>query len=237
MVMYVRTPGIVRMAAQSGLDFVLIDLQHSTLGLETVADMCEVARACGIAALIRPSEVNQDSANRLLDIGADGFMFHDVTSVDQIRDSVRAAKYAPDGSRGISVGGPSSNYRPGAIDADLLRGANERLFVIAQIESAEGVANIDSILDGGTIDAVEIGKQDLSIALGVPGQMSHPRMTEATDTVASACAARDVPLMTTVATLDAARRAVDTGYRIINWRNDKAILLDSFATFVGATTR
>ena len=70
MVMWVRTPGIIRMAAVAGFDYVMIDLQHSNLGFETVVDMCEVARAAGIALFIRPSDMSQDVVNRLQDMGA-----------------------------------------------------------------------------------------------------------------------------------------------------------------------
>lgn len=232
MVMYVRTPGIVRMAAAAGLDYVLIDLQHSVFGLETVADMCEVARAAGIAALVRPGAVSQDTINQLLDVGVDGLMLHDVTSRAQLEESVRQTRYAPDGTRGISVGGPASNYRPGAIDADLLRTTNEAQIVIAQIESQAGLDELESILESTGLDVIEIGRQDLSISLGVPGATAHPTVEAAVDTVIEACRSRKVAIAMAAGSVEEARRLVERGVAMVTWRTDKAILLDSYRTIV-----
>ena len=102
MVMYVRTPGVVRMAAAAGLDYVLIDLQHSIFDLELVADMCEVARAAGIAALVRPNRADADTVNRIQDLGANGLMFPDVSSRRQIEQGITAMHYPPNGTRGIA---------------------------------------------------------------------------------------------------------------------------------------
>lgn len=234
MLMYVRTPGIVRMAAAAGFDYVLIDLQHSVLGIETVADMCEVARATGVGAFLRPNVVSQDTVNQLLDLGADGLMLHDVSSSEQLETSSRQMRYAPAGSRGISVGGPASDYRHGPIDAGLLTFSNERQLVIAQIESRDGVEAAESIVESGAADVIELGRQDLSISLGVPGETTHATVQDAVDRVLDVCRTRDVPVSMAAGSVDEARRLVDRGVRMITWRNDKAILLDSYRTFTSS---
>lgn len=231
MVMYVRTPGIVRMAASAGFDYVLIDLQHSVFGLETVADMCEVARGAGIAAIVRPGVVSQDTLNQLLDVGVEGLMLHDVASRPQLEESARQTKYAPDGTRGISVGGPASDYRHGPIDAQLLSSANERQLVIAQIESQAGLDELDAIIASGAADVIEIGRQDLSISLGLPGELGHATVEAAVDRVVKLCRDQQVPVAMAAGSLDEGRRLLERGVQMITWRNDKAILLDSYWTF------
>jgi 2-keto-3-deoxy-L-rhamnonate aldolase RhmA len=230
MVMWVRTPGIIRMAASAGLDYVVVDLQHSNLGLETVADMCEVGRAAGIAVFIRPSDMGQDSVNRLQDLGADGFMFHDVTSRAQLDELIRPLTYPPRGTRGIAIGGPGADYRYGGVDADQLAAADDRQVTIVQIESQQGLDNLDSILSGG-VDVVDVGRQDLAISLGVPGQTTHALVEAAVDRVLQACAARGKVGALAVADVAEARRQLARGARFLTYRTDKAILLDGYRSF------
>jgi 2-keto-3-deoxy-L-rhamnonate aldolase RhmA len=234
MVMWVRTPGIVRMAAAAGLDYVMVDLQHSNLGFETVADMCEVARAADIALFIRPSDMGQDIVNRLQDLGADGFMFHDVTSRAQVDELIRPLTYPPRGSRGIAIGGPGADYVPG-VNAESLAAADDRQFSIIQIESQEGLDNINTILGDG-IDVVDIGRQDLAISLGVPGQIRHPRVEAAVDSVLKASAARGIACALAVATAEEARRELGRGARFLTYRTDKAIILDAYKSFAAAVS-
>jgi len=232
MVMWVRTPGVIRMAAVAGLDYVVVDLQHSNLGFETVADMCEVARAADIALFIRPSDMGQDTVNRLQDLGADGFMFHDVTSRAQLDELIRPLTYPPRGTRGIAIGGPGADYRPG-VSAESLAAADDRQLTIVQIESQEGLDNLDSILGDG-IDVVDVGRQDLSISLGVPGQITHPRVEAAVDSVLKASAARGIACALAVANAEEARRQLDRGARFLTYRTDKAIILDAYRSFSAA---
>lgn len=234
MVMYVRTPGIVRMAAAAGLDYVLIDQQHSNLGFETIADMCEMARACDIAALVRPSVVSPDTINRMQDLGVDGFMFHDVTSRVEIETTVGITNYPPAGIRGIALGGPGSNYRPGAIDADFLGACNDDQFRVVQIESRDGLERLDEIVATGGVDVVDIGRQDLSISLGVPGQLAHPDVVAAVAKVVAACEEHGVAFALAAGTEKEAGDVIASGARMVTWRTDKSILLDSYRNFAAA---
>jgi 2-keto-3-deoxy-L-rhamnonate aldolase RhmA len=232
MIMWVRTPGSVRMAAAAGFDYVVVDLEHSNLGLETVADMCEIARAAGIALFIRPNETGQDTVNRLQDLGADGFMFHDVTSRAQVEELTRPLRYPPRGTRGIALAGPGADYR-GPVTAEFLAAADDRLITIVQIESQDGLDNLDSILAGG-VDVADVGRQDLAISLGLPGQITHPQVTAAVDTVLKACAARGIACALAVANVEEARQEIARGARFITYRNDKAIMLDAYRGFAAA---
>jgi 2-keto-3-deoxy-L-rhamnonate aldolase RhmA len=234
MVMWVRTPGIIRMAAVAGLDYVVLDLQHSNLGLETVADMCEVARAAGIALFIRPSDMGQDSVNRLQDLGADGFMFHDVQSRAQVEELIRPVCYPPRGTRGIALAGPGADYR-GPVNAEFLAAADDRQLTIVQIESQEGLDNLDSILIDG-VDVADVGRQDLAIALGLPGQINHPQVEAAVDNVIKACVARGIAAAVAVADADEARLQMARGVRFLTYRNDKAIMLDAYRSFATAVS-
>jgi 2-keto-3-deoxy-L-rhamnonate aldolase RhmA len=170
----------------------------------------------------------------LQDLGIDGFVFHNVDSRQQLETSITPLRYPPEGSRGIAVGGPGSDYRPGAIDSALLRATDDRQFVVAQIESRTALENLESIMSGGGIDAIDVGLQDLSISLGVPGQTRHPLVEGALDRVIEVCRSRGVAIHLAVRSAEDAQHFLARGVKLLTWRTDKAILSDSYRSFVSA---
>src|SRR5262245_11433581 len=79
-----RHQAIVRQIASAGFDFVVLEMEHSSLPWETIGDFCEMARASGITPVARPAELTRESTLRLLEIGAMGVMFHDVDDRDEV---------------------------------------------------------------------------------------------------------------------------------------------------------
>lgn len=227
MVMYVRAPGIIRMISQTGFDYVFVDMQHSSLGWETIADMCEVGRACGLAVIVRPSTVSQAQVNRIQDLGAHGIMFPDVRSREEIDRFLHWMHYPPSGERGVTVGGPSSDYR---VDRgpEALERLNRANIVVVQAECMEAVDALPSMLSGGGIDLVEVGRQDLSASLGVPGETSHPKVLDALRRVVADCDAHGVRVGAQAANNDDAQRLLDLGLRCISHIPDRRILLLNF---------
>ena len=233
MIMYTRNPGVVRMAAAAGLDYVTIDAQHSSFGLETMGDMCEVARAIGIAPIIRPSLVTQETVDQYLDLGAAGLMLHGVRSATQVVAALNMVRYPPDGERGVSIGGPSADYRAGGVDAEFLASQNDSLVLIAQIEGADGLADVDQIAATG-IDVLNVGRQDLAISLGVPGQVGHPDVSAAVERVFAIGREHGKRLSLAAGSIEEAKALAAAGVAMITWKNDKTILQGSFRSFADA---
>jgi 2-keto-3-deoxy-L-rhamnonate aldolase RhmA len=186
MIQFIRTPAVARMAAAAGYDFVFIDTEHSSLNWDVVGDMCEMARAAGVAPIVRPYGKDASLAGRFLDIGALGLMFHDVTSRDQIDALLDATRYFPDGHRGVTTGSAPTDYRVGNGQA-LQKFINDQMMLVIQVESREGIEHIDEMLSGGSVDVVEIGRNDLSTDLGVPLELRHPKVLSAVDEIIAAC--------------------------------------------------
>jgi 2-keto-3-deoxy-L-rhamnonate aldolase RhmA len=185
-VLFVQTPGIVRMIAEAGFDFCALDFQHTGLTSETIGAMCDMARACGITPIVRPASVTQGEVNRLQDAGAVGIMFPDVRSRAEI-DSYRSwMLYPPAGERGVGIAGAGSDYDPNR-GADALARLNDQALLVIQVEHSDAVKGLDAILEGGGVDLVEIGRNDLATSLGIPGQMDHPLMREAVQEVVECC--------------------------------------------------
>lgn len=222
-VLFTQTPGIVRMIAEAGFDFCCIDFQHTALTTETVGAMCDMARACGITPIVRPSLVSQGEVNRLQDAGAVGIMFPDVRSRADI-DLYRSwMLYPPSGERGVGLAGAGSDYDPER-GAEALAHRNSQSILCIQVEHSDAVKNLDSLLDGGGVDIIEIGRNDLATSLGIPGQLEHPRIQELVREVVEGCQKHGVTVGTGVEDAAGATAAIEMGLRSVCINTDRRIL-------------
>ena len=123
---------------------------------------------------------------RVLDVGAMGVVVPMVADAAQAQTLAQSAKYPPDGRRGLAFGVAHDDYRVGDLAEGMSR-ANEEVFVIAQIETVGGVAEVEAIAAVDGIDALWIGQYDLTASMGIPGRFDHPDFREATRRVLEAC--------------------------------------------------
>ncbi|MCK9548203.1 MAG: aldolase/citrate lyase family protein [Sphaerochaeta sp.] len=187
MIRLVRTPAIVLVAKEAGLDFVMFDMEHGPIGFETVSDAASMARAAGIDCFVRVPELTKGYVSRALDCGVTGIMVPMIKNGEEARAFARWARYQPIGKRGIGGWGAHTDYR----DASCLGEAffsqtNASILTIAQIEVAEAIEAIDEIAQVEGIDALLVGPADLSASLAVSGQFNHPLMDDAIARVADA---------------------------------------------------
>lgn len=174
---------IVTEALAPSVDFVWIDLEHNPASLESVSAHLIAARAGGVPALVRVPCSDTSWIKRVLDVGAEGLIVPQVRSLDEVRSIVSACRYPPQGTRGF---GPrrSGNYGREPLDQYLAE-ANRRVFVAIQIETAAAYEQLDAILGVPGYDSIVIGPNDLSGALGLMGQLDHPRVVEAVGSIAA----------------------------------------------------
>jgi 2-keto-3-deoxy-L-rhamnonate aldolase RhmA len=167
---------IARLAKTAGFDSLYVDLEHSSLSLETTGQICIAALEVGIAAFVRVPQL--ELAQRVLDGGALGIIVPDVRSAAQAREAVRYAKYPPLGERGFASALPHFGFRslPAREFCPVLDAAT---MVIVQFESAEAIENADAIFAVDGVDMVLFGTNDLTADMGIPGDYEHPRVREA----------------------------------------------------------
>lgn len=235
-IVQVRTPALIRWIASSGFDFVFVDAEHSDFSLETIGTMCELARASGLVPIVRPHELNGSLANRIQDLGAMGLMYHDITSRAQVDEILRSMRYPPAGIRGSTSLGPAMDY-VGGHGAEIKRFLDESSMLLIQIESREGIDHIDGILEGGGVDVVEIGRGDLSTALGVPLELRHPTVLEAIDEIVAACRRHGVAAGVNCVSSEDAADMVRRGVRCVSFSNERRLLLDAYRDAVDALRR
>ena len=165
--LFVRTPApqTVELLGQTGLDFVALDAEHAPFGVDALDKCILAARASGIPVLVRVPEANSTLVLSVLDMGAAGIIVPHVKTAGEALASVASTRYFG-GNRGFSAAHRAAGY--GAIPADTFKKKSDAsTIVIGQIEDAEGVENIAEIAAVSTLDAVFIGRADLSNSLGV----------------------------------------------------------------------
>ena len=172
-----RSNSFVKQMALAGHDFLWFDMEHAMFNWETVANLTQMSLVCDIVPLIRVTDLQYALVARALDAGAQGIVIPRVDTRAQVEEAVSFIKYPPLGHRG--AGGEARNgYRPTTIPEAIATGNAETL-VIVQIESTQGIENLDDICQVPGLDVICVGPQDLSISLGIPGQRQSPVFIEA----------------------------------------------------------
>ncbi len=143
-----NTPGIARIAAAAGGDFVLFDLEHTGWSMETLRTLMASTRAADLAPMVRVPATQYHFLARALDVGVQGITVPMVESEEQARVIVQSAKYPPLGVRGAAFGVAHDDYRGGDV-LEKMQSANDEVLLLALIETARGVEHADRIARGG----------------------------------------------------------------------------------------
>lgn len=182
-------PDIASLFAGASGHFVGVDLEHTMTELSMVQAMIRACHEHGRPCLPRIFPGQFEQLRRLLDAGADGVIVPQVAGREDIDRAVSALRYPPEGRRSFGV---AAAHRFGRAFDAYVRSANRSLSLIVQVESADAVARVDEIASHPAVDAVMVGPYDLSGSLGMPGALTHPRVTEACGRVIRACAGASI---------------------------------------------
>lgn len=181
-----RQPVWPKMFAQTGLDFVFLDSEHTPQNRETMAWVAQAYAANGVAPLLRIPEPSPTYAAMGLDLGAHGIIVPYVETVEQVRALVGAVKYRPLKGAALQTALNEGKF-PNKETATYLRNFNPDAVLIIMIESPAGVENLPDLLTEGGVDAVLIGPHDFSVSHGIPEAFDHPVFNEAAQKVVQTC--------------------------------------------------
>jgi len=179
------TPGIAQIVKAAGADFILYDMEHSGIGIDVVKAQMAACRGIGLVPLVRVPTLQSHFIAGCLDAGAMGIMVPMVETAVQAREIVKATRYPPAGRRGAAFGVAHDDYEGGSV-ADKVAAANARTLVIALVETAEGIKNVDEIAAVDGIDVVWLGHFDLTNFMGIAAQFEHPDYLAAVDRLLAA---------------------------------------------------
>lgn len=219
---WVKIPALetVELLAEVGFDYVVVDLEHAPLTLESAYRAIVVAQAMGMGVLVRVPDRSDSHLQRLLDSGADGILVPRVSDADTCRAAVDAMQFSPVGERGM--GSTSRAGRWGlASAAEYVRSGTDDVVRGVQVEDQAGLRAVDGILAVDGLSALFIGTGDLSLSSGKPP--SDPENATLIDHTLVACAERGVPCGTAVGDAAAAVAAAERGFRFVMVSNDATI--------------
>ncbi|MFN3653246.1 MAG: HpcH/HpaI aldolase family protein [Armatimonadota bacterium] len=222
LIMLSADPHVVGISAGAGYDYVMPDMEHTGLTLRELEGLVRAADAAGIACVARVPGSTKADILGALEAGVHGIMVPAVESAEEAAAVVRAARYGPEGARGVYYLGYGSAYGATA-PTDYFRAANEELLIIVQIETAEGVARAREIAAVPGVDCLLVGPGDLTQSLGVAWQFGHDRVWSAIQETFQAARTAGKIAGIMPAGLDHAEQCVEAGARMLIWGPDLAL--------------
>jgi 4-hydroxy-2-oxoheptanedioate aldolase len=228
-----RTPAIARMAASSGYHWLFLDLEHGSMSLDMASQISVAALDAGITPVVRVPANEPAWIGRVLDGGAVGVVVPHVETPEDAARAVDAARYPPLGSRSLSGLLPQLSYRP-LPAPEVMRLADALSFVMALIETAGAIERADAIAAVPGLDALQVGTSDLSVSLGVPGEVAHPKVQDAVAKAIAACKRHGkIAVVGGAYREDALRTYADMGVRMMLAGNDLALLMGAMRERAG----
>jgi 2-keto-3-deoxy-L-rhamnonate aldolase RhmA len=221
-------PAIAEICAEAGFDWLFLDMEHGALDLHDVERITQaVDHRC--PCVVRVPGNDRAWIGKVLDFGVAGIIVPQVNTAEQAAHAVFAAKYPPQGGRGVGVGRAS---RYGAQLTSYLQTANDETAVIVQIEHRDAVENVEAIASVAGVDALMIGPLDLSGSFGKPAQIDAQEVQAAIRRVREFGSQRQIPLSLFCPDAERAQRALDEGYTLVPVATDNLIFLRAASAMV-----
>jgi 2-keto-3-deoxy-L-rhamnonate aldolase RhmA len=213
----IADPFVTEVMGSSGVDFLIVDMEHAPITVTLLQSMLIALRDTPATVLVRLPGQDETAIKQVLDLGAEGLVVPSVDDRVQCEAVVAAARYGPIGRRGF---GPRRASRLHGGRADYLKRANSEIVVLPMIESPEGVANIDEILQTPGLDGVMVGPMDLAVSMGYLHDPNNADVENAIDSVLTACQKHDRPFGIFTATREVAGKWAAKGARIVTVGSD-----------------
>jgi 2-dehydro-3-deoxyglucarate aldolase/4-hydroxy-2-oxoheptanedioate aldolase len=222
----IGSPVIAELAADSGFDWLLFDLEHGCGSEAALLPQLQAIRGSGVLGIVRVGAPHPDLIARVLDWGAHGVMVPHVNSAAEAEAVVQAAHYPPRGRRGFSRTVRAHGYG--------LRSADETPapLIMAQIERIEAVENAGKIARVDGVDVLFVGPADLNHDLKARPKLAKRDYAACLKhvTTAAAKAAKSCGILTRdAAELPALRRQ---GFGWLAVDSDLAILRNGYRRLV-----
>lgn len=221
-----NSPIAVEIMGWSGLDFIVVDCEHSAMGYESVENVVRTGENVGLSTVVRVPSAQEEHIFHALDCGASGVQIPNLTAVEQFRESVRSAKYYPEGCRGLSR--QTRNARYGLWNDKVqpyVQAANEKSLVVVHIENKEMADAAEEICQIPQIDVVFVGPADMSQSLGIPGKSTDPRVVEVAAKVLKTAEKYGKAGGINVTSKADMERYLDLGARYILYSSDTGLLV------------
>jgi 4-hydroxy-2-oxoheptanedioate aldolase len=200
-------------AARAGFDWVLIDLEHGSGNEADLVSQLQAVDTTDTLSIVRIAWNEMPRFKRTLDMGAGGIMIPYVNTAEEARQAASYLRYPPQGVRGAARFHRANGF--GQEFQSYFAEANDKLLTVVQIETVEAVSNCEEIAAVEGVDVLFVGPLDLSVSLGIMGQMQHPEFRAAIKRVIAACRAHGKSPGILLPNHEGIPAAVEDGFRFL----------------------
>ena len=228
-----RNPRWVTPMSAFGLDYVIIDTEHSPRGRDDVADFLAVFTFSDVVPIVRIPIPDSHYVTMAVDAGSHGVLAPYCETIDEVKEVVAACKWRP--LKGAQVRQiVETGEFPSEATRRYLENRNTNNVCIVGIESVPAIENLDNILQVPGIDAIFVGPNDLSISLGIPDQYDHPDYEAALRTVLRICKDHDIATLIHHQTVELSQKWLREGARFVLYSSDSRTMHNGFRREFGA---
>ncbi|WP_051581833.1 HpcH/HpaI aldolase family protein [Pseudonocardia acaciae] len=219
---------VIELVALAGFDAVILDMEHGPFDLQQMSRCLVAAHLRGMPVITRVANGDPSMIGKVLDLGADGVLAPHIGSAAEARALVAAARFAPEGERGAHPWVRAADFdgASGGSAAGWFADANSRAAVLAMVEGADALHNLEEIVHVTGLDAVFLGPVDLAQALGVPGQPDHELVVSALTRARAVAAEAGLATAVFAASPERARSWLDKGLGLVAYGVDSKLILD-----------
>ena len=165
-------PSIAEIFCSAGFEWIVVDLEHSSITIREAEDLIRVINLCGSKCYVRLTSHNTDQMKRVLDSGADGIIMPMVKTAFDVQKLIENCLYYPYGSR--SVGLARAQEYGNDLDS-YIKNHKKKIKLFVQIEHVDAIKNLDEIFSFKELYGYIIGPYDLSASMGIPGKFKDKR--------------------------------------------------------------
>lgn len=225
----IPAPYSVNIIASAGMDFVILDMEHGVINFELIQNMIFGAHCEGCGVIVRVPEISEQHILRALDAGADGIIVPQVECKNDVKRIIEYSKYPPKGKRGFNPYIKAGGYS--AVQKNFFEEQNKKVIIGVILEGKQAFEDIEEIVSEEDIDVVYIGQYDLSVALGVPGDVNNKLVTDILQKSITVIQNKHKYAGCMVHNIDEARSVIKQGINFVVYKVDSGILFDAYHNF------
>lgn len=207
----IQVPTAVEIVAILGVDYIIVDAEHTAVTPETAENLYRAAEIRGITPITRIGENSQQVIQKYMEAGSMGVLMPLINTAEDAKRVVDSVKYPPMGKRGLAAS-RAEEWALSMPFADYVKMANEETLIAIQIETRDAIKNFDAIVRVEGVDVIFFGPTDLSSAFNLHGQIRHPEVVSTIERLGKATIAAGKIAATLAPTLEDYKRYREMGF-------------------------
>lgn len=218
---------VIDVLGKTNLDFVVLDMEHGAMSYETVENMVRAAEANSISPVIRVSDNDEQIILRVLETDVQSILVPHISSAEEAKRVVECSKYFPEGHRGLSPYTRVHNFSHENLDESLIK-TNKEMLVGILVEGVTGLGNLEEISEVKGIDLIYLGLFDICQSVGLPGQISHPKVLDEIVKCQKIISSKGIAAGAMSTDIDYIKMLRENEYKFIAYLNDAAAIKHHF---------